>query len=364
MRRLIYLAVIVIILIQIPFAVSLWRTRALYRYLESLPQVSNPSPPFRDVRGVIHVHSAQGGHSLGTYAEIVRAAKETGCAFVMLTEHTGHPPLLARISDPAVLLIYGQEEERAPSGDTLSAGDGGLRIQSGEDRPISADATALEVFNLHESAQTGDSWFNRISLLYHRAFHPELFFFKLWTVNRSHFNRWDAELPHRMLTGLAGADAHQNLGLRLETASGQEIFSFTADPYRESFRAVSVHVMLGADAPVSEQAVLSALRRGATYFAFEKIASATGFSFHAVQAGKVTGMGSTVSPGATLICQAPRRAVLQVLRNGHLWQAEKGGRLSVTAKDPGVYRAEVYPADPPESLVGKPWIVSNPIFVK
>jgi hypothetical protein len=294
----------------------------------------------------------------------LEAAKETGCSFVLITEHSGHPPLFVRISDPDVVLIYGLEERLGSSGETLSAEDSALRLQSGEDRPISPDVEGLELFNLHESALAADTWFNRINFLYHRSLHPELFFFKLWNFDRRHFERWDKELSNRLVTGVAGADAHQNLGLVVQTMAGQTIFSVVVDPYRESFQAVSTHVMLPSDGAITEQSVLSALRQGAAYFAFEKVADSTGFSFHATQAGRAVGMGATVSPGASLICQAPRRSVFQVLRDGQVWKTGTGGGLTVTAADPGVYRVEVYPADAPSDLAGKPWIVSNPIFVR
>jgi hypothetical protein len=362
--RILKVALVVVVLAQAPFAVSLWRTRTVHQYLESLPRVSNPPVPFYDARGVIHVHSAAGGHSLGTYQEIIAAAKERGCAFVFITEHSGRQPLLARISDPKVVVIYGLEERDGSAGEFLSAEGGRLRLQSGDDRPISPNAAGVEVFNLHESAVASDTWFNRISFLYHRLAYSDLFFFKLWNVDRRHFRRWDAELAKRPITGIAGADAHQNVGLILQTAAGQRIFSVMVDPYRESFQAVSTHVMLDLGEAVTENAVVSALRRGAAYFAFEKVADSNGFSFHAIEGGKVVGMGATVAPGSTLTCQAPRRSALQMLRNGAVWKAEVAGRLTVEARDPGVYRVEVYLADAPSPLVGKPWIVSNPIFVR
>src|SRR5437588_1672956 len=40
-----------------------------------------------DYKGVIHVHTSLGGHSTGTFAELVAAAKANNLDFVIMTEH-------------------------------------------------------------------------------------------------------------------------------------------------------------------------------------------------------------------------------------------------------------------------------------
>src|SRR3989442_1416650 len=42
---------------------------------------------FVDYRGVIHVHTFLGGHSTGTFSELIAAAKANHLDFVIMTEH-------------------------------------------------------------------------------------------------------------------------------------------------------------------------------------------------------------------------------------------------------------------------------------
>jgi len=50
-----------LIVVQLPFFYALYQTHRVARYLGSLPRQQVESPPFVDVKGTIHVHSAAGG---------------------------------------------------------------------------------------------------------------------------------------------------------------------------------------------------------------------------------------------------------------------------------------------------------------
>ncbi len=43
---------------------------------------------FTEYKGVVHVHSFLGGHSAGTFSEIISAAQANQLQFVIMTEHT------------------------------------------------------------------------------------------------------------------------------------------------------------------------------------------------------------------------------------------------------------------------------------
>jgi hypothetical protein len=268
------------------------------------------------------------------------------------------------VSDPDLTIIYGWDERQGAAGEMLCTEDRGICFQSGDDRPVASGARGLEVFNLHQSASLNDSWFVRISFFYHRLLYPELFFFKLWTVDRSYLRTWDQELPARHLTGIGGCDAHQNIGIVLETTAGDKVFALMLDPYQESFRAVTTHVILLPNEALSPETVLASLVRGAAYVAFEKVADPTGFSFHALEDGRAKPMGSTVKRGAILVAQSPRQAVFHLHQNGRLWKTVRGVNVQFSATEPGFYRLEVYLPDPPPELERNPWIISNPIYVK
>ncbi len=352
-----------LLVLQIPFVYSLLGTYKAQRYLNSLERVKQPAGPFHDIRGGIHVHSAQGGHSLGTYEDMFDDAKKAGYRFLFITEHPRAHRLFERIRDPHLVLIYGYEE-RGEGAHYLVNENRDVRLLTDRRGQIPRDATGVELFNLHESAASLDSWYNRALFLYHQLAFEDLFVLRLVEINRDHLAAWDqALLERRMVTGIGGSDAHQNIGLILQTSAGQRLFAVLVDPYEDSFRAVSTHVMLDRASEVSERSILDALRSGAAYVAFERIADSSGFAFHAQSNGRDCRMGSAVSIGSVLICRTPIRSEIVVYRDRRVYRRETGTCVELRTTDAGVYRVEVYPIDPPALLAGKPWIISNPIFV-
>lgn len=353
------------LLFQVPFLYALYQSYRLRQYLASWPRPGVETPaPFRDLRGGIHVHSMAGGHSLGTYPEIIEAARQAGYHYLFITEHPRSPPLFLPIEDAEILVIYGSEEDR-----------GLFRVLSDRNQRVSflthleADRveggfTGVEIFNLHESSQGKDTWYNRTQFLYHSFWFPEMFFFHLWELDPYRLALWENALQEGSLTAIAGNDAHQNVGVIVQTASGRKIFSLIADPYLESLRFVTTHVLLAGQAEVSEESILAALQQGSAYVAFERIADPTGFSFHALEENKVLPMGARARPGAELVFQSPSPVRFVVIRNASTYKELEGRRFIMKTSEAGIYRVEAYPLDPPALLQGKPWIISNPIFVR
>ena len=354
-----------LILLQLPFLYSLFQSHRVARYLSGLTRIQVKSPPFVDLRGTIHVHSAAGGHSLGTYPEIIQAAKEAGYRYLFLTEHRREDSLFQEIEDPELIIIYGSEETVAQGGTLLTNRDTDFNIFTGshlEGLPFRFDG--LEIYNSHENALSKNTPFYWGIFLYHRVLYSDLFYFQLWEINLNRLLLWDQLLEKKKVTGTAGNDAHQNIGLVLQTTAGQKIFSLMVDPYLSSFEFVTNHVFLPPGRKVSREAILEALQAGSCYISFEKIADPTGFSFHAKEHGQVHPMGAQVARGSELILQSPLPVRFRLKRSGATFQELEGTQFSVKADEPGVYRVEVYLLDPPSLLRDKPWILSNPIFVR
>ncbi len=226
-----------------------------------------------------------------------------------------------------------------------------------------AGLEGLEIFNLHESARRADTWYLRILAVYHQLILRPFFPFHLWHVDRGRIVFWDNVLAERPVTGVGGADAHQNIGLIVRTASGRKILRVQLDPYEESFRFVTTHVLLNRGTPVNEGSILEALRMGAAYVAFESIAPTEGFSFHAVEAGRELRMGSKVTQRASLVLKSPLEVRVRLFHNGSLQRELEGDRFEFTDLQPGYYRVELLPLHAPGLLFSKPWILSNPIYV-
>src|SRR4030095_6895127 len=80
----------VIVVSQIPFAYRRYQLRRLSNAIQQLNSQRTPTPSdsFVDYKGVAHVHSFLGGHSAGTFAEIISAAQANQLQFVIMTENT------------------------------------------------------------------------------------------------------------------------------------------------------------------------------------------------------------------------------------------------------------------------------------
>lgn len=361
-RTTLALLLLVLVAVHLPILYGLYQSLQVRNYVSGLSPRAMPVP-FQDIRGVFHVHSAWGGHSLGTCADIAAAARMADCQFVFMTEHAG-PGEGSCPGEEGLVFISGrehQEEGKALLEDNLG------RFQVGESATSAADLAGLdgmEIFNLHESARENDDWYRRLLAAYHQLFLTHLFPFHLWEPDIARLRLWDEILKQREITGVGGTDAHQNIGLILQTAAGQPVFRVQVDPYEESFRFVTTHVLLPQGASPTEDAILEALRRGAAYVAFEKIAPSDGFSFHAVEGGRRLPMGSQVGKQAALVLQAPLPSEFRLVHNGAVVQRMTGISFQIDDLKSGFYRVEIFPIDPPPLLASRPWIISNPIFVR
>ncbi len=356
---------LVLLILQIPFVYRVCQTRQLEAYLAELAPESVELSPFQDLRGSIHIHSAAGSHSIGTYPEIIRAAKDADYDYAFITEHPKEYQLFNRLEDPELILIYGWEEEREEGGRILRSEDFEVKIFSlFEGPPVPEDVTGIEIYNIGQNAKAANTIFSWVNWFYHKVTYPELFFFQIWELNQDHLDLWDQAAAFRQLSAVAGNNAHQNLGIVLMTTSGKRLFSIMVDPYLLSFKFVTNHVLLPYETTPSVESVLNALRSGASYIAFEQIADPTGFSFHARVGDRSLPMGAEVPVGTELVFQSPVPALFRLLREGNVIAELEGVRFTVDTELAGPHRVEVYLLDPPRLIEGKPWIISNPIYVR
>ena len=357
-------ALLLLLLLQLPFVYEVLESVWLSSYLESLPGKDRPETPFADAKGAIHVHSAAGGHSRGTYPEIIEAAKNTGMKWVFMTEHPREPFIFTRIEDPDVVMIYGWEEDREGDGRFLRDEDSSFTVFSEfEGKDVPEEASGIEIFNLAESAENHNNIYTWISWLYHNFLKPEMFFFQVWEINRDRLDAWDSALASRHVPATAGNDAHQNLGLILETATGDEICSLQVDSYETSMGSVSNHLLLPRGKPLDESSIIGALQQGSSYICFDLLGDPSGFSFHAENLGGSYPPGSTVPPGSDLRMMSPVPVRFKIYQSGRLFKELEGTEFTLPADAPGTYRLEVMMIDPPYMLKDKPWIITNPIYV-
>src|SRR5215216_2601673 len=114
----------VLLLTQIPFAYRRFKLRRLNAAIQQLQsqRTQQQTRGFTEYKGVAHVHSFLGGHSSGTFAEIISAAQANQLQFVIMTEHTEKDFDTAAMTLQGVhggVLFVNGNEVSGPNGDRL-----------------------------------------------------------------------------------------------------------------------------------------------------------------------------------------------------------------------------------------------------
>ena len=131
-------------------------------------------------------------------------------------------------------------------------------------------------------------------------------------------------------------------------------------PYRIMFQLSRTHVLSAEPGPLTPEQVYCALRAGHAYFSIELQTEARGFVWLAHARHQVVGiMGDEIEfrPGLTLYAHAPGPANMTYYKDGEAMETVTGQSWEIPVTGPGVYRLEA-------SRFDKPWIFSNPIYVR
>jgi hypothetical protein len=207
--------------------------------------------------------------------------------------------------------------------------------------------------------------------------------------------KWDAETQTRRLTGVAANDCHHNSifvvkmvdentvrfgtnvdkdeDMRKATAGshpgireltkdhkpGDELARADLDPYYRSFRNAATHIL----APeLTESAIRSALQSGHAFVSHDWMCDGTGFSFRlSPPARAIMGDEAKFEAGQKLVARFPSTCRIRLLRNGKVIADLERDQLEHSLEGPGVYRVESWLKLDGED---RPWIYSNPIYVR
>jgi len=395
---------------------------------ELRPQQRNGD--LQDIRCILHTHSRLSHDSIGTEQQIVAAAKTAGVRAVFMTEHptpdrkwqteglSGERDGVlfvpgAELSD-GLLVWRGKSAAWTPGMkarevlESLKGTDGFAFIAHPEQRKTDADwdlppFAGMEIYNSH--ADAADSGFEKVleslrggnvlrllgmfSLL--KKYQGEAYA-AIFDEQTEILKRWDT-LNERVLTGgrrvpgIAGNDAHQNVGVSFQAAEeglvikdalgkkigevgrdkfalpssvkpGTAILEHTFDPYAVSFGYVSTHVLAPT---VTEPALVDAIQRGQSYVAFDWIADPTGFQFSAKDGERTIEMGGETRAANHPVLQVATGmpCQLRLLRGGQEVRRVEGTQLTFEVREPGVYRVEAWVRLGDEL---RPWIYANPIY--
>jgi len=372
--------------------------QAIHDALDSLRNQRVTLPPLaghREFRGVVHAHTGLSHDSTGTVEELLSAARSAKLDFLVTTDH--YTPRIftegLQGSHGAVLVVRGVEvalgctrqggllrrcasvlaiglrEPLKPRPDgqwdwddlfRTIRGQGALAVIAHPRGMMNSSyyryADGMEIYDLADTMRERlvDVPRYLLDLALDRTEHREELFMQL-VVERSNWNlvAWDRFLQTRRFVGLGGNDAHQSLS----------VMGLHLDPYDLVFRAVNTHVLAPSLSPKN---LVEALRAGRCFTAFNLLADGAGFQFvvRDGDGGSVVGlMGDEVpmEDGLVLVAQSPIPGVLELLRDGVPIRRLEGRNLRYAVDRPGVYRMEV-------SLQvvdrRRPWIFSNPIYVR
>jgi len=401
MKRKILIALLgLIIVTQIPFAYRhyrLWRLRNTIQQLDAQRVGPPGESEFVDYQGVIHVHSSLGGHSTGNFAELIAAAKANQLDFVIMTEHPQQnfdtAAMTLNGAHAGVLFINGNEVATSNgdrlllipgSSEAVSAGtkttqeiidkqrsSGGLSLAGYPAESQSWQTTSVdgvEVYNLFTNTRGINPAVMFFDGLWSYGRYPELMFANFFARPTENLKRWDDAMTrsNRKLVATSGNDAHSNVGLSLNDASGKQWFGVKLDPYERSFRTVRTHVLIKKDQALSRESLLEAIALGHCYVSFDIFGNAKGFSFTLNGAGPQKILGDEIEfiQGLSLKADAPLNARFMLLKDGRVLDQRAGITAEFPVSDAGTYRVEAYLDSLPAPVKGQPWIISNPIYVR
>lgn len=340
---------------------------------EALPL--RPAEGYREVTGVLHVHTRYSHDSEGALEAVVAAAQGLGLDFVILTEHNTLAPLregkqgfrdgvlvLAGVelsTEAGHLLGLGVTEEIDRHGRSAQAlidevnRQGGLALiahPAGSKSPWRdwevAGTHGMEIYTLSDDMLEGCPLFLGLQAL---LFPARPFYAARLSRPVEALGHWDRRLLRDgRQVGVGAVDAHEIhwMGMRIP-------------PYRHTFQLARTHLLV-AEGPLGAEAVYEALRKGHAFVSIPLVGEARGFSFWAQQGEQVLGiLGDEVplTPGLELAAWAPAAGRMVLFKDGQAMASYVTQRWAVPVQESGVYRLEV-------QRRGKPWIFSNPIFVR
>jgi hypothetical protein len=397
-RKILIILLGLIIVSQLPFAYRRYRLRRLQITIQQLAtQRVAPSTEseYVDYKGVIHVHSSLGGHSTGNFSELISAAKANQLDFVMMTEHPQaefdtsamtlngiHAGVLfvngnevATANNDRLLLIPGTPN--AASTGTQSTQqiierqktNGGLAFAaypSDSQDWQSTSVDGVEVYNLFTNARQINPLVMFFDGLWSYRSYSDLMFANFFVRPTEDLKRWDNAIVNgnRKLVAIAGNDAHSNVGVSLNDASGKQLIGVKLDPYERSFRTVRTHVLIKKEKGLTRESLLEALSQGHCFVSFDLFSDASGFSFAVNNSDKIMGDEIALSAQPRLIVRAPLPARIVLIKNGNLVDQKSGTMAEFAVDTTGTYRVEVYLDSLSSPVTGQPWILSNPIYVK
>jgi hypothetical protein len=401
MKRWKKIALVLLLLVaasQIPFCYRRLQLGATQQKINELNanRINRESENFRTVVGVIHVHTSLGGHSAGSFNELINAANGNNLDFVLLTEHPSPLYDTARQTlngfHNGVLFVGGNEisskqgdrflvlpGDAESSKDTTQNTDALLARQKAAGRlalvtypekyrawDAAREFDGVEVYSLHTDAKRFPRFLAFFDFFWSFPAFPELAMARYFSRPDENLRKFDEiTASGKRATLFGAADAHSNIGISFGDRAGHDLLKIHLDPYENVFRLVRLHVLLENGKELTQENLLKAIADGHCYLAFDVYGEARGFDFFAAKSADIKTMGDEIAFGENLrlTARSPVPARFVLFRNGQrIAEFAEATEINFDVREPGVYRVEAY-----LDAIGlnrAPWIISNPIYVR
>ncbi|MEP6848086.1 MAG: hypothetical protein ABI999_04465 [Acidobacteriota bacterium] len=400
MRKLIKKTLLVLlallIAIQVPFIYRRYEIGQLANKIAvaDATRITRDDPKYKEYKGIIHAHTNLGGHSTGSFDELIAAANSNDLDFVLMTEHWADEYDTSALTLNGVygktLFIGGNEIDTADGDRFLmipgSADAASLRKMStsavieklhAENRLAlitypekfnswDSDFDGDEVFSLHTNAVKMNPFTTLFDLLWSYRKYPAPMMATYFRRPDENLAKFDQIAAKRAISLFSGTDAHSNIGFHLfGDDAGHKVVNIKLDPYAVTFQLAREHVLVEKDRPLTRENLVEAIKRGHYFIGFDVLGDTTGFSFTAHTNEKTALPGDQIDKSSELKIISPTPARFVFYKDGAIFATVEGVREHTeTVSDPGVYRVEVYRDDLGSPFDKMPWILSNPIYVR
>src|SRR5687767_3001400 len=247
----------ILVAIQAPFIYRRYKVGKLAEKIEQLnaQRTAHTDSRFTEYKGIIHAHTSLGGHSTGSFEELIAAANANDLDFVLMTEHysdtfdtaektlngiygetlfVGGNEIDTSDGDRFLLIPGGGEAAKARMSGTAAFLEAAKRENKlalitypEKFRSWDSDFDGIEVFSLHTAAKSMNPITALGDLIWTYPSYPELMLAKSWTRPDANLAKFDEIASQQALLNcsvgasgcrnvlVAGADAHSNIGLHL-----------------------------------------------------------------------------------------------------------------------------------------------------
>lgn len=395
LKKALLLLLAVLVAVQVPFIYRRYKTGQRAKLIAEIQahRIERPSAKLTEYRGIIHAHTSLGGHSTGTFAELIPAANAAELDFVLMTEHWSDDYDTSALTLNGVyrntLFIGGNEIDTADSDRMLmipGSADASALRRSPTDAVIaklhnekrvalitypekfkswSSDFDGVEVMSLHTEATRLNIFVALEDFLWSGSKYPQLTFAQQLIRPNENIQHYDASAAGRRIGLFFGTDAHSNIGAHLfGDDAGHKLINLKVDGYQSMFGIAQMHILIDPSTPLTRDSLVAAILANHYYSSITAFGDPSGFRFDAGTYG-IMGDEVAMAPDLTLHSAAPAAARFVVYKNGEKFaDSSLGDEFTFKPDGPGAYRVEAFLDQLGLEADRMPWIMSNPIYVK